>query len=122
MTGYYSQRRKLHRSRDGEILGVCRGIAEWRDLPVSAVRLVFVLLVLFAGMSIWVYFILALILPVEPEYREDRYRQRRSRRSSANDTDDTDEEFEDLKERVGKMENEEFDREKDWDSRFSKDR
>ncbi len=119
MTGYYSQRRKLYRSRDGEILGVCRGIAEWRDLPVSAVRLVFVLLVLFAGMSIWVYFIMALILPVEPEYREDRYRERRTRRPSAQDTD---EEFEDLKERVGKMGNEEFDREKDWDSRFSKDR
>ncbi|RKX78180.1 MAG: hypothetical protein DRP60_05705 [Spirochaetes bacterium] len=104
MTGYYSQRRKLHRSRDGEILGVCRGIAEWRDLPVSAVRLVFVLLVLFAGMSIWVYFILALILPVEPEYREDRYRQRKARRPSADETD------------------EEFDREKDWDSRFTKNR
>ncbi len=102
MTGYYSQRRKLHRSRDGEILGVCRGIAEWRDLPVSAVRLVFVLLVLFAGMSIWVYFILALILPVEHE--EDRYRERRTRRPPAHETD------------------EEFDKEKDWDNRFTKGR
>ena len=120
MTGYYSQRRKLYRSRDGEILGVCRGIAEWRDLPVSAVRLVFVLLVLFAGMSIWVYFILALILPVRPEYREDRSRGRRSRPFS--DADDVKADFEDLKDRVNKMEDEEFDREKDWDNRFSTDR
>jgi len=120
MTGYYSERRKLHRSGDGEILGVCKGIAEWRDLPVGMVRLVFVLLVLFAGMSIWVYFILALILPAEPECREDRYRKRRPRPYS--DDNDIKADFEDLKDRVNKMENEEFDREKDWDNRFSKDR
>jgi len=107
MTGDYSERRKLHRSRNGEILGVCKGIAEWRDLPVGMVRLVFVLLVLFAGMSIWVYFILALILPAEGEYRDERYRRRRTRPFSDDDIDGV------------KMEDEEFDREKDWDDRFS---
>ncbi|MCK5248922.1 MAG: PspC domain-containing protein [Spirochaetaceae bacterium] len=119
MAGYYTGRRKLHRSRNGEILGVCKGIAEWRDLPVDAVRLVFILLVLFGGMSIWIYFILALILPVEPEYREESRRQRRPRQSSSEDID-TD--FENLKERVKKMEDEEFDKEKDWENRFTKGR
>jgi phage shock protein PspC (stress-responsive transcriptional regulator) len=67
MTGNHSDERRLYRSRKGEILGVCRGIAESRDFPVSTVRLIFVLLVLFGGMSLWVYIILAFVLPVEPE-------------------------------------------------------
>jgi phage shock protein C len=99
MTGYYSERRKLYRSRNGEILGVCRGIAEWRDFPVSAVRLIFILLVLFAGMSIWVYFILALILPAEPDCRDRRYHSSSDTRSHKEDKG--------------------FDKEKDWDDRFS---
>jgi phage shock protein C len=117
MAGYYSGRRKLYRSRNGEILGVCKGIAEWRDFPVDTVRLIFILLVLFGGMSIWVYFILALVIPVEPEYREDG---RRSRRSRSSDTGSADAEYEDLKERVRRMEDEEFDKERDWDNRFGK--
>ena len=30
--------RRLYRSRNGEILGVCKGIAEWRDYPVDTPR------------------------------------------------------------------------------------
>lgn len=67
MTGNNSDGRRLYRSRKGELLGVCRGIAEWRDFPVASVRLIFVLLVILAGMSLWVYIILALVLPAEPE-------------------------------------------------------
>lgn len=119
MAGNYTGSRKLYRSRNGEILGVCKGIAEWRNLPVDAVRLVFILLVLFAGMSIWVYFILALILPVEPEYQEN---SRGRRRYSTPPPDDIDSDFENLKERVRKMEDEELDKEKDWENRFSKGR
>lgn len=114
MTGYTTGRRKLQRSRDGEILGVCKGIAQWRDFPVGAVRLIFVLLVLFAGMSIWVYFILALILPVEPEYRKERKDQ--------SHRENTDAEFDNLKERVRKMEDEELDKEQDWENRFTRNR
>ena len=119
MAGNYSGSRKLYRSRNGEILGVCKGIAEWRSLPVDAVRLVFILLALFGGMSIWVYFILALILPVEPEYRESGRRRSQSRTSSS---DNVDSDFEDLKERVRKMEDEELDKERDWENRFTKGR
>ncbi len=120
MAGYYSGRKKLERSRDGEILGVCRGIAEWRDFPVGAVRLIFVFLVLFAGMSIWVYFILALILPIEPEYRGDRHQEDRNRRDKKASYDDVKADFDNLKERVNKMEDDELDKEKDWENRFSK--
>ncbi len=100
MTGYYRSR-KLYRSRDGAILGVCKGIAEWRDLPVDMVRLAFVLLCVLAGLPIWVYFILALVLPVEPEsWHSQEYRHRRG---SYRETKD-----------------DESDNERDWDDRFSK--
>jgi phage shock protein C len=120
MAGNYSGSRKLYRSRNSQFLGVCKGIAEWRDFPVDTVRLVFVLLTLFTGgLPIWIYFILAFVLPVEPEYREESRRQRRTRPSSP---DDVKADFEDLKERVGKMEDDELDKEKDWENRFTKGR
>jgi len=97
-----STRRKLYRSRDGLLLGVCRGIAEWREFPVELVRLGFILLVFFAGMSIWVYFILALIFPLEP--RKNRM---------------TDEEYDDLKREYRKMADD-INKERDWESRFGK--
>lgn len=113
MAGYYSRGRRLYRSREGEILGVCRGIAEWRDLPVSVVRWTFVLIALFTAVMpvVLVYFILGLVLPLEPEYKDRG--ERKDYRSS---------EFEDLKRRVNRMEEEEFDKEKDWENRFRKGR
>lgn len=104
MAGLRSGGRKLYRSRNGFFFGVCRGIAEWRDLPVDLVRIAFIVLNIFGFLPIWIYFILALILPGEPDYRKRK--------------DDYEAEFDDLKDRVGKMEDEEFDKEKDWENRF----
>jgi len=102
--------RKLYRSRDGLVLGVCKGIAEWREFPVELIRLGFILLVVFMGVSIWVYFILALILPLKPRHEEDgRYDKRTA-----------DKEYEDLKKEYRKMADE-FDKERDWENRFSKE-
>jgi len=116
MTGYDSGRRKLYRSRDGAILGVCRGIAEWRGFPVDTVRLIFILLVIFGGMSLWIYFILALVIPAEPDYRDGRGRHS-DRYNGYNDSD-----FEDLKERSNRPKDAGFDKERDWDNRFGNDR
>ena len=104
------KRNKLYRSRDGEILGVCKGIAEWREFPVDMVRLGFILLVVLAGMSIWVYFILALVLPLEPRYGEDR-RNHHERMK--------DEEYEELKKQYRKT-TDDINKERDWENRFSK--
>ncbi|RLW69599.1 MAG: hypothetical protein B6D68_01885 [spirochete symbiont of Stewartia floridana] len=93
MTRYYSSRRKLRRSRNGILFGVCDGIAKWRDYPVGGVRLVFVLLSFAGFLSLWVYLILALILPIE---KDSRYEY----------------EYED------KDKSEKFDKEKDWENRF----
>ncbi|MBO4325595.1 MAG: PspC domain-containing protein [Lachnospiraceae bacterium] len=61
--------RKLYKSRsDRRICGVCGGIAEYLGIDSFIVRLVTVLLVAFAGMSVWIYVIAALLMSSEPAY------------------------------------------------------
>ena len=47
------------------ICGVCGGIARYFDVDPTLVRVATVLLVAFAGLSLWVYVIAALIMPRE---------------------------------------------------------
>lgn len=54
--------KKLQR-KDGKILGVCAGLAEYLDVDVTVIRIAFVFGVLFAGFGIIPYLILALIMP-----------------------------------------------------------
>lgn len=55
---------QLHKSStDRKVCGVCGGIAEWLGMDSTAVRLIFVILVLVFGLSLWVYIIAALIMP-----------------------------------------------------------
>ena len=62
---------KLYKSRtDRKICGVCGGIAEYLGIDSTIVRLITVLLVAFAGMSIWIYVIAALLMTAEPVYYE----------------------------------------------------
>ncbi|MBO4695884.1 MAG: PspC domain-containing protein [Lachnospiraceae bacterium] len=61
--------RKLYKSRsDRKIFGVCGGIAEYLGIDSFIVRLAAVLLVAFAGMSVWIYIIAALLMSPEPSY------------------------------------------------------
>jgi len=50
-------------STDKKVCGVCGGIAEWLGMDSTAVRLIFIILVLVFGLSLWVYIIAALIMP-----------------------------------------------------------
>ena len=60
--------KKLYRSReDRKICGVCGGIAKYANMDVNIVRLVAILLVLFAGGGLLAYIIAAIILPEQPE-------------------------------------------------------
>ena len=47
------------------ICGVCGGIARYFDVDPTLVRVATVLLVAFAGLSLWAYVIAALIMPTE---------------------------------------------------------
>ncbi|MCM1300522.1 MAG: PspC domain-containing protein [Alistipes senegalensis] len=59
--------RKLYRSRENRsIAGVCGGLAEYIDADPSVLRLVTLLLILFGGISIWIYVILWIVVPEAP--------------------------------------------------------
>ncbi len=57
--------KKLYRTEgaDAKFLGVCGGLAEYFGLDPTIVRVATVLLMFFAGLSLWAYIIAALIMP-----------------------------------------------------------
>lgn len=59
--------KRLYRTTgpDALICGVCGGIARYFNVDPTLVRVATVLLVAFAGLSLWVYVIAALIIPKE---------------------------------------------------------
>ena len=56
------EKKRLTRSNK-MIGGVCAGLAEYLDIDPTIVRIVWVLMVLFAGFGILLYIILWLIMP-----------------------------------------------------------
>ena len=57
-------KKKLYRVTKGKkIAGVCAGIAEYYNVDVAKIRLVWILLTLCVGLWLLAYLILALILP-----------------------------------------------------------
>ena len=123
--------RRLYRSKNGEILGVCKGIAEWRDYPVDTIRLIVVLIAIFTAIApcLIIYFILGLVLPVNPYdedtrsydrgYRDGR-RDSRERKGKTYYYNPEPEDF--VKEEARAESDEEYERRKkesDWDNRFS---
>ena len=61
--------KKLYRSRDEQMLaGVCGGLAAYFEVDPTLVRLLFVAAVLLGlGGTILVYFLMMIIVPVEPQ-------------------------------------------------------
>ena len=123
--------RRLYRSKNGEILGVCKGIAEWRDYPVDTIRLIVVLIAIFTAIApcLIIYFILGLVLPVNPYdedtrsydrgYRDGR-RDRKERKGKTYYYNPEPEDF--VKEETRAESAEDYERRKkesDWDNRFS---
>jgi len=106
------------------LLGICQGIADWRDLPVFVVRLIFVIICLATAVApcVIIYLLLGLIIPIEPRgganRRDENYYENFKRNGKAT-MDDIKNEFDNLKSRVNKMEDEATkDTESDWDRRF----
>ncbi|TAK01447.1 MAG: PspC domain-containing protein [Chloroflexota bacterium] len=62
-----NQNRRLYRCRnDRRIAGVASGVAEFFDLDPTVVRVVWFLSIFFGGLGIFVYIVMALIVPLEP--------------------------------------------------------
>ena len=55
--------KKLKRSANKKIAGVCGGLAEYLGMDATIVRVIYALLVLFGGVGILLYIILALLMP-----------------------------------------------------------
>ena len=65
--GYHAQVRRLMRPRAGrKIAGVCAGFAEYLDLDVTLVRLVWLMIAFFGGSGVLAYVIAWLLMPDEP--------------------------------------------------------
>lgn len=133
------------RSPRGKVLGVATGLAEWRGFPEDITRLVvFIIFICTAFVpALIVYLLIAVILPEQTEadiigYGDTSYssdyvfgsKNYRSYRSSSNSRAedasfreksdcDLEKEYEELKKKVEKMENDVFDKEKEWDARFN---
>ena len=60
------ENKRLTKSRtDRKLCGVCGGLAEYLNLDSTVIRLILVLLVVFAGTGLLAYIIAALVMPEE---------------------------------------------------------
>jgi phage shock protein PspC (stress-responsive transcriptional regulator) len=59
--------KRLYKSQTNKVLfGVCGGLGEYFNIDPTIVRLILVLLVLFAGTGILAYIVAALVIPNSP--------------------------------------------------------
>lgn len=71
----YHRERRLYRSPDGIILGVCAGIADYYDMPPWAVRILFIILcmaVVSLPLMVIIYIVLGLTMKMRPDGRMER--------------------------------------------------
>ncbi|WP_373875492.1 PspC domain-containing protein [Lapidilactobacillus luobeiensis] len=72
-------RKKLYRSRhDVKIAGVCSGLADYFNIDVTLVRVIFAVLALGWGSTIALYIILWIVVPEEPRHSEPNHRSSHS--------------------------------------------
>ncbi len=118
--------KRLYRSRRGKIFGVCQGFAEWRDLPVDLLRLIVAVSIVVTGIfpGIIIYALVALFMPLEPgygTYYEESEEHDHAKEGFSRTREDLRATFDRLKRKVEGMEEEIFDKERDWDQRFHGD-
>lgn len=115
----------LYRSRNGIILGVCRGVAEYFDFSVFWARTIVFIFFLFSGF--WpiavLYFIAALlmkpepVIPIQTEDQQEFYDSYVYSRKGA--TDRLKRRYDNLDRRIQRMEHTVTAREFDWDQRLN---
>jgi phage shock protein C len=61
-------RKKLYRSKDNRwLVGVCGGIGDYFDMDATVIRVIFVLTAFILGGGLWIYLILWIIMPLNPD-------------------------------------------------------
>jgi phage shock protein C len=115
----------LYRSRNGVILGVCKGIAEYFDFSAFWVRAIAVGLLIFSGF--WpvtiLYFIAALLMkpepaiPIDTDEEQEFYDSYVHSRKGA--IDRLKRRYDNLERRIRRMEDTVTSREFNWDSKLN---
>jgi len=63
--------KKLYRNTNKQMIaGVCSGLADYLNLDLTVVRLIFVLLFFLGGHGLLIYILLWILTPVQPSYIE----------------------------------------------------
>ena len=115
----------LYRSRNGLVLGVCRGIAEYFDFSVFWARAIVLILLFFSGLwpIIALYFIAALfmnpepVVPIENDDQQEFYNSYVYSRKGA--IDRLKRRYENLERRIQRMEHTVTTKEFDWDRKLN---
>lgn len=125
MRNYDNESKGLYRSRDGVLLGVCRGVADYFGLSVFWVRMAVVLVFLLSGLwpVLGIYLADALLMkpsPVRPIGSEDEREfydsYVHSPRSAAQRLK---RQFDNLERRIRRMEATVTGKDYDWERRFN---
>ncbi len=125
----YSQeyhKRRLYRSRDGAIFGVCKGLAKYADISVCWVRCICIAIFIFSGFFplALIYLVAAILMKPEPvislatEEELEFYTSFASSRSMA--VSRLKRKFEQLDRRARRIENIVTAKEFDWDQRLNR--
>jgi len=117
-------KRGLYRSRNGVLLGVCRGVADYFDFSVFWIRAIAVILFIFTGFwpVVGLYLLAALLMKSEPANGADIGLKQSSggryRGAGHDAAERLKRKWKHLEKRIRRMEDKVTSREYDWDSRF----
>ena len=115
----------LYRSRNGIILGVCRGMAEHFDFSVFWMRAIVLILLFVTGFwpIVALYFVAALlmkpepVIPIQTEEEQEFYDSYLHSQKGA--TDRLKRRYDNLERRIQRMEDHVTTREFDWENRLN---
>ena len=115
----------LYRSRQGVILGVCRGISDYFDFSLMWTRILAVIFLLVSGFwpAMGLYFIAALlmkpapVIPIETEAEQEFYDSYTQSRNGA--LYRLKQRYQKLERRIQRMEDKVTSREFDWENRLN---
>jgi len=120
----YRYQGPLYRSRDGVILGVCRGTADYFNLRVLWVRVIMLALFLVSGIwpMVFIYLVASLLMKPEPmrplETEDEREFYDSYTYSRARAVGRLKRRFQNLDRRIRRMEDTVTAREFDWERKF----
>jgi phage shock protein C len=117
-------RKGLYRSRDGIILGVCRGVADYFDFSAFWIRAILIVVFIFTGFwpVIGIYILAAILMKSEPGLAGEKESKRkyhcRYGRARRETSERIKRKWRHLEKRLRRMEDKVTSREFDWNNRF----